>query len=57
MHYQALQVLHTYSNIREQYEVVEVDLDGTITDLTKLKEVVDEDTAAVAVQYQTSMDR
>lgn len=51
MHYQALQVLHTYSNIREQYEVVEVDLDGTITDLSKLKEVVDEDTAAVAVQY------
>lgn len=51
MHYQALQVLHTYSNIREQYEVVEVDLDGTITDLSKLEEVVDEDTAAVAVQY------
>lgn len=51
MHYQALQVLHTYSQSREQYEVVEVDLDGTITDLAKLEEVIDDDTAAVAVQY------
>ncbi|MGV3244024.1 aminomethyl-transferring glycine dehydrogenase subunit GcvPA [Staphylococcus sp. 11261D007BR] len=51
VHYQALQVLHTYSKIRDQYEVVEVDLDGTITDLDKLKEAVDDDTAAVAVQY------
>lgn len=51
LHYQALQVLHTYSNIRDQYEVVEVDLDGTITDLEKLQAAVDDDTAAVAVQY------
>ncbi|QLK86081.1 aminomethyl-transferring glycine dehydrogenase subunit GcvPA [Staphylococcus sp. 17KM0847] len=51
LHYQALQVLHTYSKIRDQYEVVEVDLDGTITDLEKLEAAVDEDTAAVAVQY------
>lgn len=51
LHYQALQVLHTYSNIRDQYEVVEVDLDGTITDLEKLQSAIDDDTAAVAVQY------
>lgn len=51
MHYQALQVLHTYSQIRDQYEVVEIDLDGTITDLAKLEEAIDDDTAAVAVQY------
>ncbi|UXR68681.1 aminomethyl-transferring glycine dehydrogenase subunit GcvPA [Staphylococcus sp. IVB6246] len=51
LHYQALQVLHTYSNIRDQYEVVEVDLDGTITDLEKLEAAIDDDTAAVAVQY------
>ncbi|AVQ33092.1 aminomethyl-transferring glycine dehydrogenase subunit GcvPA [Staphylococcus muscae] len=51
LHYQALQVLHTYSNIRDQYEVVEVDLDGTITDLEKLQAAIDDDTAAVAVQY------
>ncbi len=51
LHYQALQVLHTYSAIREQYEVVEVDLEGTITDLEKLEAAIDDDTAAVAVQY------
>lgn len=51
LHYQALQVLHTYSAIRKQYEVVEVDLEGTITDLEKLEAAIDDDTAAVAVQY------
>lgn len=51
LHYQALQVLDTYSKIREQYEVVEVDLDGTVTDLKKLEAAIDDDTAAVAVQY------
>ena len=51
LHYQALQVLHTYAKTREEYEVVEVDLDGTVTDLEKLEAAVDDDTAAVAVQY------
>lgn len=51
LHYQALQVLNTYVKIREEFEVVEVDLDGTITDLEKLEAAVDDDTAAVAVQY------
>ncbi|MBI5975640.1 aminomethyl-transferring glycine dehydrogenase subunit GcvPA [Staphylococcus canis] len=51
IHYQALQVLHTYEKIHDDYEVVEVELDGTITDLDKLKEAIDDDTAAVAVQY------
>ncbi|ELH1862471.1 aminomethyl-transferring glycine dehydrogenase subunit GcvPA [Staphylococcus pseudintermedius] len=51
LHYQALQVLNTYSKIREQYEVVTVDLDGTVTDLKKLEEAIDDETAAVAVQY------
>lgn len=51
LHYQTLQVLHTYSQIRDQYEVVEVELNGTITDLDKLKDAIDDDTAAVAVQY------
>ncbi|EGQ3660030.1 aminomethyl-transferring glycine dehydrogenase subunit GcvPA [Staphylococcus pseudintermedius] len=51
LHYQALQVLSTYSKIREQYEVVTVDLDGTVTDLKKLEAAIDDETAAVAVQY------
>ncbi|EKU49866.1 aminomethyl-transferring glycine dehydrogenase subunit GcvPA [Staphylococcus massiliensis] len=51
LHYQALQVLHTYAEIREDFEVVEVDLDGTVTDLEKLQDAIDDDTAAVAVQY------
>ncbi|HDU1445252.1 TPA: aminomethyl-transferring glycine dehydrogenase subunit GcvPA [Staphylococcus pseudintermedius] len=51
LHYQALQVLNTYSKIREQYEVVMVDLDGTVTDLKKLEAAIDDETAAVAVQY------
>ncbi|HGH0884147.1 TPA: aminomethyl-transferring glycine dehydrogenase subunit GcvPA [Staphylococcus pseudintermedius] len=51
LHYQALQVLNTYSKIREQYEVVTVDLDGTVIDLKKLEAAIDDETAAVAVQY------
>ncbi|HHW6433591.1 TPA: aminomethyl-transferring glycine dehydrogenase subunit GcvPA [Staphylococcus aureus] len=51
LHYQALQVLHTYAKTRKEFEVVEIDLDGTVTDLKKLEGAVDDDTAAVAVQY------
>ncbi|HBC4901741.1 TPA: aminomethyl-transferring glycine dehydrogenase subunit GcvPA [Staphylococcus aureus] len=51
LHYQALQVLHTYAKTRKEFKVVEIDLDGTVTDLKKLEEAVDDDTAAVAVQY------
>lgn len=51
LHYQALQVLHTYSKIRNDYEIVEVDLDGTVTDLEKLEDAINDETAAVAVQY------
>ncbi|HIH0718277.1 TPA: aminomethyl-transferring glycine dehydrogenase subunit GcvPA [Staphylococcus aureus] len=51
LHYQALQVLHTYAKTRKEFEVVEIDLDGTVTDLKKLVTAVDDETAAVAVQY------
>ncbi|EOA9300260.1 TPA: aminomethyl-transferring glycine dehydrogenase subunit GcvPA [Staphylococcus aureus] len=51
LHYQALQVLHTYAKTRKEFEVVEIDLDGTVTDLKKLEAAVDDKTAAVAVQY------
>ncbi|HDX1765011.1 TPA: aminomethyl-transferring glycine dehydrogenase subunit GcvPA [Staphylococcus aureus] len=51
LHYQALQVLHTYAKTRKGFEVVEIDLDGTVTDLKKLEAAVDDETAAVAVQY------
>lgn len=51
LHYQALQVLRTYAKTRKEFEVVEIDLDGTVTDLKKLEAAVDDDTAAVAVQY------
>lgn len=51
LHYQALQVLHTYAKTRKEFEVVEIDLDGTVSDLKKLEAAVDDDTAAVAVQY------
>ncbi|HFQ1390003.1 aminomethyl-transferring glycine dehydrogenase subunit GcvPA [Staphylococcus aureus] len=51
LHYQALQVLHTYAKTRKEFEVVEIDLDGTVTDLKKLEAAVDDDTAVVAVQY------
>lgn len=51
LHYQALQVLHTYAKTRKEFEVVEIDLDGTVTDLKKLETAVDDETAAVAIQY------
>ncbi|HFV7551777.1 TPA: aminomethyl-transferring glycine dehydrogenase subunit GcvPA [Staphylococcus aureus] len=51
LHYQALQVLHTYAKTRKEFEVVEIDLDGTVTDLKKIEAAVDDETAAVAVQY------
>lgn len=51
LHYQALQVLHTYAKTRKEFEVEEIDLDGTVTDLKKLEAAVDDETAAVAVQY------
>ncbi|MCG9796456.1 aminomethyl-transferring glycine dehydrogenase subunit GcvPA [Staphylococcus argenteus] len=51
LHYQALQVLHTYAKTRKEFEIVEIELDGTVTDLNKLEKAVDDDTAAVAVQY------
>lgn len=51
LHYQALQVLHTYAKTRKEFEVVEIDLDGTVTDLKKLEAAVDDETVAVAVQY------
>ncbi|HBG9557188.1 aminomethyl-transferring glycine dehydrogenase subunit GcvPA [Staphylococcus aureus] len=51
LHYQALQVLHTYAKTRKEFEVVEIDLDDTVTDLKKLEAAVDDETAAVAVQY------
>ncbi|EME2737895.1 aminomethyl-transferring glycine dehydrogenase subunit GcvPA [Staphylococcus aureus] len=51
LHYQALQVLHTYAKTRKEFEVVEIDLDGTVTDLKKLETAVDDEAAAVAVQY------
>ncbi|HCZ0097165.1 TPA: aminomethyl-transferring glycine dehydrogenase subunit GcvPA [Staphylococcus aureus] len=51
LHYQALQVLHAYAKTRKEFEVVEIDLDGTVTDLKKLEAAVDDETAAVAVQY------
>ncbi|HHO5366940.1 TPA: aminomethyl-transferring glycine dehydrogenase subunit GcvPA [Staphylococcus aureus] len=51
IHYQALQVLHTYAKTRKEFEVMEIDLDGTVTDLKKLEAAVDDETAAFAVQY------
>ena len=50
VHYQAIEVLRTYCKA-QSIEVVEVELDGSYTDLTKLDEAADEDTAAVMVQY------
>lgn len=51
LHYQALQVLRTYVKVRDDFEIEEIDLDGTITDLNKLEAAIDDNTAAVAVQY------
>lgn len=50
VHYQAIEVLKTYCK-GQNIEVVEIDLDGTYTDIEKLDAASDEDTAAVMVQY------
>ena len=50
VHYQAIEVLKSYCKA-QGIEVVEVELDGTYTDLEKLDAASDEDTAAVMVQY------
>ncbi|MEB6216158.1 aminomethyl-transferring glycine dehydrogenase subunit GcvPA [Mammaliicoccus sciuri] len=50
VHYQSIEVLKTYTKAQD-IKVVEVDLDGSVTDLEKLKAVIDDDTAAVCVQY------
>lgn len=50
VHYQAIEVLRTYCKA-QGIEVVEVELDGSYTDLARLDEAADEDTAAVMVQY------
>lgn len=50
VHYQAIEVLKTYCKA-QGLEVVEVDMDGSYTDLEKLDAASDEDTAAVMVQY------
>jgi len=50
VHYQAVEVLRTYCKAQD-IEVVEVELDGSYTDLARLDEAADEDTAAVMVQY------
>lgn len=51
----ALQILHTYAKTRDEFEIIEVDLKGTITDLEKLEQLIDDNTAAVAVQYPNFM--
>lgn len=50
VHPQTIEVLKTYCK-GQNIDVVEVGLDGTTTDLAKLEEAADEDTAAVMVQY------
>lgn len=47
---QSRQIIRTYGEA-QGLEIVEVDLDGTVTDLAKLEEAADENTAAVMVQY------
>ncbi|TDM13150.1 aminomethyl-transferring glycine dehydrogenase subunit GcvPA [Macrococcus lamae] len=44
------EVLHMYAK-GQNLEVVEIDLKDTVTDLDKLKEAIDNDTACVMVQY------
>src|SRR5699024_7745159 len=50
VHYQSIEVLKTYTKAQD-IDVVEIDLDGTVTDLEKLEAAIDDDTAAVCVQY------
>lgn len=47
---QSIEIIKTYAHA-QNLEVVEIDLDGTVTDLEKLDQASDEDTAAVMVQY------
>ncbi|HET7522474.1 MAG TPA: aminomethyl-transferring glycine dehydrogenase subunit GcvPA [Bacillales bacterium] len=50
IHPQSLSVLHTYAK-GQNLEVVEIDTRNGVTDLEKLKDEVDDDTASVIVQY------
>ena len=50
VHYQSIEVLKTYTKAQD-IDVVEIDLDGTVTDLEKIEAAIDDDTAAVCVQY------
>lgn len=50
LHPQAKEVIHTYAYGME-YSVKEVGLNGTRTDMDELKSAIDEDTAAVIIQY------
>lgn len=50
VHYQTIEVLKTYTKAQD-IDVVEIDLDDTVTDLEKLEAAIDDDTAAVCVQY------
>lgn len=50
VHPQTIEVLHTYCQ-GQNIEIIEIDLDGTTTDLNQLAKLADEDTAAVMVQY------
>ena len=50
VHPQGIEVLHTYSEGKE-YHVEEVALDNDITDLADLEAKLDDETAAVIVQY------
>ena len=47
---QSRQIIRTYGEA-QGLEIVEIELDGTVTDLEKLDAASDEDTAAVMVQY------
>ncbi|GAB2319557.1 aminomethyl-transferring glycine dehydrogenase subunit 1 [Alkalibacterium sp. s-m-22] len=50
LHPQGKEVIHTYAYGME-YSVKEVGLNGTRTDIDELKSAIDEDTAAVIIQY------
>lgn len=54
VHPQTIEVLKTYCK-GQTIEVVEADLDGTVTSLTHLEALIDENTAAVMVQYPNFM--
>lgn len=50
VHYQSIDVLKTYAK-GQGINVVEVDLTGTTTDIESLTNIIDDDTAAVMIQY------